>query len=636
MPGIFGLISRQQPEKCHRQLKSMVAAMQYEKFYNSGIYNSSEFCVYIGWSVHIGSFSDCMPATNYGKDIILFFAGEVFNDSSDSSVGVDGGRRNPEDLVALYERWGERFLDKLNGLFSGLILDARQKKILLFNDRYGMNRVFIHESKEGFYFSSEAKALLAALPETREFDSVALGEFLTCGSTLGRQSLYKGITILPGGSLWTGENGAIKSRGYYFDLEKWTGQKILNEKECAVQVVDLFGRVVQKYVQDPVPVGISLTGGLDSRMIMACLDGGSNSFPCYTFGSMYRDTFDVQTAREISKTCGQTHQVLVLGEDFLHSFMGYLEKAVYISDGYLGMSGAAELYLNSLARDISPVRLTGNYGGELLRGHRAFKPELPRINIISPELDPFLRKAQTKFRELEVFDSITFALFHQASSQGYGRFAIERSQVHPRTPFMDNDLVGLLYQVPHNLLVGSGLSMAIVSRYNPKLLTIPTDRGLLQGKVTIRSLARQFQHKALIKAEYLTSHGMPNWLAGISRCGIGRFLEKQFLGRDKFQHFRFWTKRRFASYLSETLVQRNGDLEQFLNLRQMERILYEHVAGNKNYIYEIDRILTLSLGCKTLLNIGSSTGLHWNNSIDCDHGMLIAKKISTDWVPTIK
>lgn len=604
MPGIAGIIGTGSPEQNSAALRQMVKCMMHERFYASGPYINEQLGLWVGWVSHKGSFSDCMPLWNEKKDVCVIFSGENFTNPPEierlRSRGHEFDSENASYLVHLYEEMGLKFIEKLNGWFCGLLLDTRRGKVFLFNDRYGMNRIFVHESKDGFYFSSEAKAFLAVLPDTREFDLKGLGEFLTCGCTLGSQSLFKNVSILPPASLWVFENGDIKNKNYYFAPQEWVGQSRLDEKQISYSLIESFGGFVKRYTGGPLPVGVSLTGGLDSRMIMACLETRDAKFPCYTFGSMYRNTFDVQVARKVAKACDQPHHVLVLGEEFLRDLPRYLEKAVYISDGYLGLSGAAELYLNSLARSLAPVRLTGNYGGELLRGHRAFKYEIPRGRFANPDLQPYIREAQGTFQELGTTNPVTFALFHQAPSQGYGRLAIERSQVILRTPFMNNDLVKLVYQAPSNLLKGEQLSFAIISRYNPNLLAIPTDRGLLCNGSQLKSLTRQLYRKGLIKAEYWSSHGMPNWLTAISRYGLGRFIEKRFIGRDKFQHFRLWTQKYFAAYIADVLVAGSREMGEFFNLRQMESMVHEHVAGKKNYIDEIDKIMTLILMSRTL------------------------------------
>jgi asparagine synthase (glutamine-hydrolysing) len=605
MPGLAGIIGTGLYEENTSALYQMVKCMAYQPFYNSGSYVNEQLGLWIGWVGHAGSFSDCMPVWNETNEICLIFSGEDFMDPQEieclKARGHHCDGENGSYLLHLYEEIGLKFIEKLNGWFSGVLVDLRKQNIIMFNDRYGIDRLFIHEGKNRLFFSSEAKALLSVLPWVKEFDLKGVGEFLTCGCTLGYRSLYKGIDILPSGSLLRFVNGEVERRDSYFKPKCWNDQECIGEEEFVPQTVALFGNLVQRYSGGTLPVGVSLTGGLDSRMVMACLDKRPGEFPCYTFASMYRDTFDVQVAREVAKACDQSYYALTLGEDFLDDFPNYLEKAVYISDGYIGLSGAAELFGNSLARSIAPVRLTGNYGGELLRGDRAFNSRFPKGGFINADFQPYLVEAQKTFQELEKTDPLTFALFHQAPCQGYGRRAIEKSQVILRTPFMDNDLVKLAYQAPAAVLKGDELSMKIIAWYNPDLLKIPTDRGLIGDGASIMNRARQFQRKAFKKAEYWSSHGMPNWLAAISHFGLSGILEKSFLGRDKFQHFRLWTQKTFPEYITDVLLQGTENLKEFFERGHIERMVREHIAGRQNYTDEIDKLMTLTLTYRTLL-----------------------------------
>ena len=106
----------------------------------------------------------------------------------------------------------------------------------------------------------------------------------------------------------------------------------MNEKQFVPLLVESFGDIVDRYSTGSLPIGISLTGGFDSRMIMACLNTESAEFPCFTFGSQYRETFDVQIARKVAKTCDQYHYVLELGDDFLRNFPRYIEKSFYVKN----------------------------------------------------------------------------------------------------------------------------------------------------------------------------------------------------------------------------------------------------------------------------------------------------------------
>jgi asparagine synthase (glutamine-hydrolysing) len=546
-----------------------------------------------------------MPIRNEAGDVTLFLTGEVFDRLQCREALKKGGHRFPDHgasyLVHLYETMGEQFFENRNGLYSGILLDHRQKKAFLFNDRYGMKRLFIHERENELYFASGARALLAALPETRDFDPVGLGEYFTCGCPIGNRSIYQNIGVLPSASCWTLENGEVSNKRIYFDRSDWERQERLDGDRFAERVMETLPGVVEQYAKAGLPRGISLTGGLDSRILVACLDMTPGEFPCYTFGSMYRDTYDVRQAREIANACGQSHTVLVPGRDFLKNFPQYLEGAVLRSDGYLGLSGAAELYVNSLAREIAPIRLTGNYGSELFRGVRAFKSRMPRGGMLTADFWLYLTEAEHTFEALENTDPLSFTLFHQAPHQGYGRLAIEESQVIMRTPFLDNELVRVIYQRPAAFSDGADLSASVIHRYRPDLAQIPTDRGDLGKGILLEKWFRRMYHEALFKGEYWASHGMPQWVAMLTHCAPILSPEGLMLGRHKFQHYTRWLRMELSEYVRDVMLS-NAHLPHFFEKRNLEVMVYDHLRGRRNYMDEIDKILTIILSTKLFFN----------------------------------
>ena len=120
-------------------------------------------------------------------------------------------------------------------------------------------------------------------------------------------------------------------------------------------------------------------------MIMAWWKGAPQSLPSYTFGGMFRECQDVVIARKVARICQQSHQVIPVGKEFLSRFAHYAEQAVFLSDGCAGVNRAADLYANEIAAEIAPVRMTGNYGSEILRRLRAFKPGRPSAGLFQPE-----------------------------------------------------------------------------------------------------------------------------------------------------------------------------------------------------------------------------------------------------------
>jgi asparagine synthase (glutamine-hydrolysing) len=601
MPYLFGIHSREKRRINEEKLCRMMDSVFREPFYNSGRYVNDDLGLYMGWIGHKDSFEDGMPIMNESGQIALFVSGEVFHDRNvegfsrdQSNTSSDG---NASDLVRQYEERGEAFIEELNGQFSGVLVDGRIKKAFLFNDRYGMGRVFVHEGKSGFYFSTTARALLKVLPETCDFDPTGIAEYLTCGATIGNRSLYKGISILPSSSCWTLANGDVEKKSVYFHRADWEVQESLDRKHFDEEVIDSIPAVVRKYGEARQTIGISLTGGLDSRIVVACLDMERRQYPCYTFGSMYRDTFDVRIARDVAKVCRQNHNVLILGQDCLKEFPTYIEKAVSLSDGYLGLSGAAELYVNSLARTIAPIRLTGNYGSELLRGVRAFKASMPQAMCLTADFHEYLKQAQQTFKQLEMVDPLSFVMFNLAPHQGYGRLSIERSQVIMRTPFMDNDIVKLIYRRPANYIDGIALSSSLIKKYRSELLEIPTDRGDLGTNNQFENYLLRMKRRALFKGEYWMSHGMPRWVAATMKMMPWLTLEEKMLGRHKFQHFRSWLRKELAVYVRD-MLQTSKYLPAFFEKKRLDSMLNEHLEGKNNYLDEIDKTLSIILSVK--------------------------------------
>ena len=155
-----------------------------------------------------------------------------------------------------------------------------------------MERIYWHENRDGILFASEAKALLQVLPELRAFDHEGVSQFLAFGCTLEQRTLFRDVQLLPGASLWSFEDGK-SHKGKYFSAANWENQPVLSVGlfECEFQAT--FRRILPRSFESRSKIGISLTAGLDTRMIMACLPQLEEKPVCYTF-SGDRDTLDAR------------------------------------------------------------------------------------------------------------------------------------------------------------------------------------------------------------------------------------------------------------------------------------------------------------------------------------------------------
>jgi asparagine synthase (glutamine-hydrolysing) len=599
MPGIIGMIGTDASEQMDVRLRRMLASMMHEPGYTSGTYVDESLGLWLGWVSHAGSFSDCMPVWNETKDVCLIFSGENFGDSADIAGLKAGGHEfDPENasyIVHLYEKMGLDFIEKLNGWFSGVLVDLRAKRAVVFNDRYGFGRIYYHENRNGLYFSSEAKALLKILPELRRLDPDGLAETFSCGCVLQNRTLFPGIFLLPGGSLWTCEDRRPVKKERYFHPATWEKQPLLGGEEFYQKLKDTFTHLLPRYFQGRGKVGMSLTGGLDGRMIMAWARRAPGDLPCYTFGSLYRDNTDVRLARRVAAFCGQSHETFIVGDQFLKEYPQLVEKAVYISDGNMDVTGSVELYVNRLARRIAPVRLTGNYGSEIVRVGVAFRPGSPNESMLDAEFTRLVRQAAGTYAEEAKGHTMSFIAFKQVPWHHYSRLSVEQSQMTLRSPFLDNQLVSLMYQAPPDLVASKVFALRLIADGDARLSGIPTDRGVLYNPIPVITTCRHHYEEFTFKAEYAYDYGMPQWIAAIDHVLAPLKLERLFLGRHKFYHFRVWYRDRLKQYLKDVLLDARTRSRPYLNGRRLEEMVNSHANGTHNYTSEIHRILTSEL-----------------------------------------
>ncbi|MEO5957484.1 MAG: hypothetical protein ABIZ49_09910, partial [Opitutaceae bacterium] len=213
--------------------------MAHETSYTSGQLSAPELGIYAGWIAHAGSFAAHHSVTDDRNGISLAFSGECFRDTM---PGASSGpiARAKSWVAESYLDQGFAFAATLNGLFSGLLVDRREKRALLFNDRYGLERIYVHEIGEDTYFASEAKALLKILPNLRAFDPTGVAQYLAYGCTLESQTLFRGISLLPPASSWAFVPRVSIQRKTYFAPGEWETQETMSQPQFEAAFAEAF------------------------------------------------------------------------------------------------------------------------------------------------------------------------------------------------------------------------------------------------------------------------------------------------------------------------------------------------------------------------------------------------------------
>jgi len=592
MPGIVGIISRMPREIAEEQVHRMVASMLHEPFYVSGTWADEDLGLYLGWVLREEP-EVPMPISDATGQNMLFFRGEEFSGNLAKGAPVGIGSASKGGFEILPSERDSDFLARLNGQFQGVLADRPERTLVLFNDRYGLRRVYYHEAADGFYFAAEAKAILAVRPELREPDARGIGESLACGCVLENRTLFKRIYLLPPASGWRFRAARLEAKELYFSRATWESQEAMEPEAYHRELRNTFARVVQRSFAAGQPLGLSLTGGLDTRMILAWLSPQAATLPCYTFGGTYRDSRDVRIARHVAGLCGQTHSVIQLDGDFLQQFSKVAERAVYVSDGNAGTQHAPDLYVNRLARRIAPVRMTGNYGDQVLRQMTMFRPHYYDQGVFNPEFAKTIEAAGSTYLAAMQGHPLTLASMQQTSWSYYGILSVELSQVEMRSPYVDNELMRVLYRAPAGVLRDNDLRVRLIREGSAELAKVRTDLGFAGRGGAIASLCSQQLHRATMRAEYACEHASPRWIANLDRTVLGGQLERTFLGCHKFAHFSLWYRGELANYVRDMLLDNRTLSRGYVDRPRLEAAVRKHVNGEENITPTIHRLISL-------------------------------------------
>jgi asparagine synthase (glutamine-hydrolysing) len=346
---------------------------------------------------------------------------------------------------------------------------------------------------------------------------------------------------------------------------------------------------------------MSLTGGLDTRMILAWHKAAPGSLPCYSFGGMFRDCEDVRLARKVAAACKQSFEVIPVGKEFLSDFARYAERTVYLTDGCAGVRHASDLYANARAAQIAPARMTGNYGGEILRQLRAFKPVEPSPGVFRPEFLSLVHSAHKTYASAAAGHSVTFIAFRQVPWHHYSLLSLEETQLSLRSPYLDNEVVRTAYRSRgvatsvSNLFKESDEAVRLIADGDDNLRRIRTDRGLAGTSGGIANKLTRDVLEFTFKAEYAYDYGMPQWLAKIDHRLAWLHPERIFLGRHKFNHFRVWYRDALSGYVRDMLLDQRALSRPYLDRAGVEATVKGHLKGDRNYTSEIHQLLTLEL-----------------------------------------
>ena len=321
------------------------------------------------------------PMWNEDGQVGIVFNGEIYNHAELRRDLVARGHHfvsdhsDTEALVHGYEEWGEDLPRRLNGMFAFCIVDLRQHQLLLARDRFGEKPLYYAEQGGMFAFASEVTALRAHGGLRFEPDGEAVQKFLACGFLAAPRTIFRGVKKLPAGSLLVvRRDGPVPApRSYWqFQVEPATTGSARQEAAREEEFQALLDQAVQRRLLSDVPLGVFLSGGLDSSAVTAAAARAlpAGQLETFTVGFNEASYDEREHAAVVAGLCGTRHHVQVLAMeqalDLLDSVLGRMDEPIAdpsILPTYL---------LSRFTRERVTVALSGDGGDELLAGYDTF------------------------------------------------------------------------------------------------------------------------------------------------------------------------------------------------------------------------------------------------------------------------
>ena len=329
------------------------------------------------------------PMSNEDGTVWIAFNGEIYNHMELRRELERSGHRyrtasDTETLIHAYEEWGDGFVAKLNGEFAFVLHDERHRRCLLGRDRLGIRPLFYTKIGTQLYFASEIKALVGVPGFSAEIDPTALDQYLSLRYSFGEQAMLRGVRRLPPGTTLRLDEDALRPQRYWdvpIEPRRWS------EADAVGRLDELLRESVQMRLMSDVPVGMYLSGGVDSGLILALLAREARQ-PVRTFSIGFDLPIDERrSAGAVAKAFGASHTEVVLGRDAFTE----LPEIVRCLDEPLGDAIVLPTYFLSktAARDVKVV-LTGE-GVDEIFGSYVHQHSLARYGRYRQVVPRYLR-----------------------------------------------------------------------------------------------------------------------------------------------------------------------------------------------------------------------------------------------------
>lgn len=313
------------------------------------------------------------PMSDQEESVWVIFNGEIYNflelrRELEGYGHVFHTKSDTEIIVHGYKQWGDEVLNRLNGMFGLAIWDGRARRLVLARDPFGIKLLYYTIDGGSLCFGSEMRAVRAAFPGKAEIDPTSLILFLRHRFTPSPFTILKQVRKLAPGTKLTVQNGSYEvSRWYQFKPTPFAPAK--SAAEATEELLTLYKQAIRRQLISDVPVGLLLSGGIDSGLLLALMNLNGNSWPTYTvgYGSSFADD-ELADGAETARLLASKHTAVTITRSL---FNEALPKIVAALEEPIAASSIVPMYfVCERARQDVKVALVGQGPDELFGGYR--------------------------------------------------------------------------------------------------------------------------------------------------------------------------------------------------------------------------------------------------------------------------
>lgn len=517
--------------------------------------------------------------------VFCVFDGVIYRDASVHEEGLIEGN-GAALLLKRYLESGTEHLCEISGSFNVAWWDGRVGRLVLANDRLGHRPLFFVLRNGVLAFSSMMARVAATGIFSPEIDVEGFADLLSYGYILGERTLLKDVRILPPASFLTYEGGEVRIHRYWYldNLEPYGryDERRLDELE------DVFKIAVKRSIRPDLTCSIGLTGGLDSRCILAAAANQELSYVTHTGGQP--DSTDVMLAKEIATQVGVKHIFELLSPDNLGE---WLVPMVLRQGGIV-----ATLHSHPCQTLYSPYPFdaeVSGVGGEFVRGFWVFpadlnvrdlsavskllkrwilskttqhleqlwKPEFLRLGLRAPEehLDPLIMEYNPKDSPVAALE---YLYLHERCRKFLNKATlIVRASREVYFPYLDHQWIEALASIPISERITNRIQVDLIKRLYPELLDIPHAKNLVPLSVPawrLQTIERYRRIKRRVRRRF--GGGVPS---------------------HKLDLYYQWSRGEMRSILFEILYNPNAAFRTYLRWETVKTLLDQHFSGEDNW-----------------------------------------------------